>query len=177
MADRFPMVKDEHGYYRCPLPLVEWEQIEDGGHGVTEVQRLPQHRPCGAEMYVEWRFSVPVIPEIPLLHGRDAFKSAITDGWQLVCTEGHTLAVSQGEESAEPFSLHALFGPEIEEPDIFRAAWVLKVQWGQHAHQNPCPCSMEGPGRWSDDVPCAEGAALWANYYRMANHANALLRP
>lgn len=71
---------------RCTLPVVEWDYQAD--------VLMPQpSRPCDGELYVQWSFMTPVVPGCPASRV-NAPRDAVSSSWEVVCTNGHTVAVS-----------------------------------------------------------------------------------
>lgn len=101
---------------RCSLPVVEWDY---------DVMGMPTSatRVCGAELYVNWAFSVPVAGmEDEAVNGDDVPNCAVSSSWRLECVEGHTVVTSDGSrDNAEDFDgpvvLGALFGIQVRPGD------------------------------------------------------------
>lgn len=95
---------------RCPLNVVEWDWP---GFDDDEA-KVPMPRPCDAELHLVWSFDIAIsdLAE-PTRHVGIASKEVadwgITDCWEVVCENGHKLASSSGEESAEPFIMGVVF--------------------------------------------------------------------
>lgn len=100
-------VDEEAGKVVCTIPVVEWDFTEGG-------DLVPQPpRECGQDVYVTWSFSVPVIPGC----GTDkahAHVDAVSSSWDAACVDGHTLASSanqySAQDDAEPFDPAVVFG-------------------------------------------------------------------
>lgn len=94
---------------RCPLRHVEyvWE-----GDGVTTMEtRVPEVSVCGAPLHLVWTFDIPIDAEnVAPIPADEASGWACTDGWEVVCENGHTLARSSAEENADPFVWAVHFG-------------------------------------------------------------------
>lgn len=90
----------------CPLRTVAFDYGETGETLVGETVD------CGATLYVNSSFSWPV-PTEDSGHPFDTYElafNAYTSGWEVVCTEGHTLATHSrsADDNAEPFDMPAV---------------------------------------------------------------------
>lgn len=94
---------------RCPLLLVEYEWPPDDPDADRRVAQAA--RPCDADLHLVWYFDIPLNSEnVEPIPAADAQGWANTDGWEVVCENGHKLALSSGEENAEPYE-HAITFP------------------------------------------------------------------
>lgn len=88
---------DEHGCAMCPLCT----------------DPIPYANECAAGwkgLHVIWSFAQPFGNDHSVVERHGASEYALTSTWKLECINGHVLAVSEGEEDAEPFDPAVLFG-------------------------------------------------------------------
>jgi hypothetical protein len=86
--------------FKCPLKVINvW--IDDDDREVREVE------PCGAQLHLVWSFDWPLCDDLPNpnIESGDIAQMAYTDGWGVVCENGHKLAMSAGQENAEAVSI------------------------------------------------------------------------
>lgn len=100
----------------CPIMRSTFDEDDGWGSSVA----------CGADLYlsVSHTYSVDYgSASIVALDPSKVSDEILTSRWELVCTEGHVLAVSQGEEHAEPFRLDKacsmVMAPTPSPVDIF----------------------------------------------------------
>lgn len=92
--------------WACPLRKVVVDYDETGEKLVGETVD------CGATLYVNWSFSWPIPSESGghPYSGEEVAFNAYTDGWEVVCGDGHVLAnhSRSSDDNAEPFDLEAV---------------------------------------------------------------------
>ena len=94
---------------RCPLRHVEYVWVGDGV--AEEERRAPSVSVCDAELHLVWTFDIPIDGEnCAPIPSHDVPSWSCTDGWEVVCENGHTLARSSAEENADPFVWEVQFG-------------------------------------------------------------------
>lgn len=92
---------------KCPLGVVEWDCDE---------KDMPKafYRICGADLYLNWAYSVPIEYADESTGHDDVPNLAVSSSWRLECTEGHALAASDGsQDCAEPFDSEIVLGAVI----------------------------------------------------------------
>lgn len=92
------------GEWTCPLYKSVMDWSADGESEIVSWE------PCGATLHLCWSFSWPVPSEDegqPYSREEVAL-NAYTDGWEVTCENGHTIARSAREENAEPFDMKAI---------------------------------------------------------------------
>lgn len=92
--------------WACPLRQVVVDFDESGERFVGETVD------CGATLHLSWSFSWPIPPDDdghPWTREEIAL-NAYTDGWEVVCENGHTLATHSrsADDNAEPFDMPAV---------------------------------------------------------------------
>jgi hypothetical protein len=105
-----PILRDEDGEYRCPLPIFERDLDDDS-------DEPGRHKAmCGESMQVVWTVVCPVPDhdsDQPVIRSEDASGWAIWSSWKLECAHGHVLVTSAdayGGEDAQPFDSRLVFG-------------------------------------------------------------------
>lgn len=106
--------------WACPLAehVVEHDEDIAGGY-------IGHDEPCGATLHLVWSITMPVpTPDKQRIWSRGALaRSANTDGWEVVCENGHTLATHSlsAEDYVEPFDAVAVMaacGAKLVERDL-----------------------------------------------------------
>lgn len=124
--DQYPT--DDHGCVLCPLcdpPPRNWNRMHDCEEG--------------------WRGLFVVMEyDVPLSRDRRSgpFRNpgpdqATTSAWKVQCVNGHVLAVSQGEETAEVFREEALPSPPPGRTDLTMLHDHLTHRHGLSYHGDP----------------------------------------
>lgn len=116
--------RGEYGVLLCPLDHVETRivTLNDPTDPVPGGEHLPPGPPwaeewqstrsaCGEELHVVYEATAWASSfDEPGPHDLSAGKWANCDSWRVECSNGHVLARSSGEESAEPFHPSVLRG-------------------------------------------------------------------
>lgn len=104
-AERTPdWCEDDNGTARCALPVF-WTETPGG----------VSWKDCGAELYVDWSFTVPIGPGQEVVP-RHVHIDAVSSGWQVVCTNGHVLRVSGNSQTAEDYAEPCIFDHQFTAP-------------------------------------------------------------
>lgn len=103
------LVRIDHseGYDKalCRMMHLTWDYPTDDAE-----EKAPTAGECGEEVWLVWTASHPLTPRLDAELGGQG----ITTKWTVECAAGHVLAVSDGEEDAEPFDCLKVLGVEVE---------------------------------------------------------------